>query len=509
MTMTSSAIKRILIAGGGSSGWMTAALLRKELPPAVEICLVESEDIPIIGVGEATIPTIRHFNDRIGLDEKAFVEFCQASFKLGIEFRGWTGPNSRYFHAFGDFGSYSPRAYGHQIYYKLRDAGRDVALDALSLPTQMALRDRFFPPNPDPASLMSAYSYAYHFDASLYARFMRAHCEKAGVVRKAATIEAVNLDPETGVITSLALSDGSEAAADLFIDCTGFRALLIEGALKTPFTDWSSFLPANRAWAAPTAHRPSPRLPPYTVSQAHAHGWQWRIPLQHRMGNGCVFSSDFADEQAALDTFLRTLDGPPLAEPRLLTFKTGHRDLMWSRNCVAVGLSSGFLEPLESTSIQLVQLGVVTLLDLFPLDRDDRTAQREYNRRMNGHYAAVRDFIVTHYHLNGRDDGALWRYCRAMAIPDSLAEKLDLYRRRGKVLIGPYEQFLTPSWVSIIAGQDVHPDHVDPLAAAIDTDKALAFYRDRAARISELVGQLPSHSAFIAGHCPAPNPDFR
>jgi tryptophan 7-halogenase len=505
LPMTPNPIKRILIAGGGSSGWMSAALLRKELPASIEIHLIESEDIPIIGVGEATIPTIRHFNDRIGLNEKAFVEFCQASFKLGIEFRGWGAQDSRYFHAFGDFGSYSPRVWGHQIHDKLRQAGQDVALDALSLPTRMAQQGRFFPPNPDPASLMSAYSYAYHFDASLYARFMRDHCEKAGVVRQVATIDTVRLDPDSGAIASLLLSDGTEVTADLFIDCTGFRALLIEGALKADFTDWSAWLPANRAWAAPTAHKPAPTLPPYTVSQAHDAGWQWRIPLQHRMGNGYVFSSDFADESKALDAFVQALDGAPLAEPRLLKFRTGHRDLMWHKNCVAIGLSAGFLEPLESTSIQLVQLGAITLIDLFPLDKDDAIARREYNKRMTGPYEAVRDFIIAHYHLNGRDDGELWRYCRAMAIPDSLMEKLAIYRQRGKVLIGPYEQFMTPSWVSILAGQGVHPEHVDPLVDGIAMDKALHFYRDRAGRIGDLVAKLPSHSAFIAEHCPSPS----
>jgi len=502
--MNSNTIKRIIIAGGGSSGWMTAALLRKELPKTVEICLIESEDIPIIGVGEATIPTIRHFNDRIGLDEKAFVEFCQASFKLGIEFKGWGSRDSHYFHAFGDFSTYSPRIYGHQIYYKLLARDINVRLDALSLPTQMAKQGRFFPPNPNPASLMSAYSYAYHFDAALYAQFMRDHCEKAGVVRKNARIDGVNLDPHTGCIESLTLDDGTREAADFFIDCTGFRALLIEGALKTGFVDWSRFLPANRAWAAPTDHAPDQPLAPYTVSQALDIGWQWRIPLQHRMGNGLVFSSDFADESAALDAFVQNLDGQPTADPRLLKFTTGRRQLTWNKNCVSIGLASGFLEPLESTSIHLVQLGALTLVDLFPLDKDDAISRQEYNKRMAGHYEAVRDFIIAHYHLNARDDGALWRYCRAMDIPETLTEKLAMYRHRGKVLISPYEQFMMPSWVSILSGQDVHPDHIDPLVDAIDTDDAVKFFWEKAGGIRDIVNKLPGHSAFIAEHCPSP-----
>ncbi len=502
--MTLNAIKRILIAGGGTSGWMTAALLRKALPRTVEILLVESEDIPIIGVGEATIPTIRHFNERIGLDEKAFIEFCQASFKLGIEFLGWGAADSRYFHAFGDFGAYSPTVYGHQVVYKLRAQGHKIALGDLSLPEQMARHGRFFPPNPNPASLMSAYSYAYHFDAALYARFMRDHCEKAGVVRRNARIETVRLDPHSGHIQSLGLGDGTEETADLFIDCTGFRALLIGEALKTPFDDWSRFLPANRAWAAPTGHTAA-AIAPYTVSQAHDIGWQWRIPLQHRMGNGCVFSSDFADEQAALDTFVRHLDGPPLADPRLLKFTTGRRPVSWHKNCVAIGLASGFLEPLESTSIQLVQLGAITLVDLFPLDREDPLSRDEYNKRMGGHYDAVRDFVIAHYHLNARDDGDLWRYTRAMEIPDSLAEKLKIYRHRGKVLIGPYEQFLTASWVSILAGQGCHPAHLDPLVDGVADADALRFVRERTDGIRDIVGKLPAHAAFIAEHCPAPS----
>ncbi|MGN6210245.1 tryptophan halogenase family protein [Asticcacaulis sp.] len=495
-------IRKIIIAGGGTAGWMSAAALKAGLGNTVDILLIESEDIGIIGVGEATIPTMRVFNEHIGVNEAEFIRATEATFKLGIEFRNWGHVGNRYFHPFGDYGAMHEGLAAHQIWRKLNAAGDDTPLEAYSLATQMAYAGKFFPPNPDPRSPMHDYSYAFHFDASLYAKFLRAHCEARGVRRRNAKISGVNLNSETGHIDSLTLDDDSVEAADFFIDCTGFRALLICGALKAGYTDWSDYLPVDRAWAMPTGK--SVEFSPYTRSTAHAAGWQWRIPLQHRTGNGHVYSSRFMDDETARTVLLDNLDATPLKDPMLIRFTTGHRNRFWEKNCICVGLSSGFLEPLESTSINFIQLGIIRLLELFPSKEIDPFLRDEYNARTLDAYEKVRDFIVLHYRLNSRDE-PLWRYCADMPIPEDLAYKMELYRRRGEVILRKYDHFAEPSWVSIYNGQGMIADAYDPLADRVPTDTLRELMQKRRETIGQIVAQLPRHAEFIAKHCPSEN----
>ena len=495
-------IRKIIIAGGGTAGWMSAAALKAGLGNMVEIQLIESEDIATVGVGEATIPTMRVFNEHIGVNEAEFIRATEATFKLGVEFRNWGHKGHRYFHPFGDYGAPYEGLAAHQIWRRLKAAGDDTPLETYSLATQLAYAGKFFPPNPDPRSPMHDYSYAFHFDASLYAKFLRGHCEARGVKRRNAKITGVNLSGTDGHIESLTLDDGSMESADFFIDCTGFRGLLIEGALKAGYTDWSDYLPVDRAWAIPTAK--SDDLSPYTRSTAHSAGWQWRVPLQHRTGNGHVYSSRFMDDDAARAVLLDNLDAAPLKDPMLIRFVTGHRNTFWEKNCICVGLSSGFLEPLESTSINFIQLGIIRLLELFPSKEIDPFLRREYNIRTLDAYEKVRDFIILHYCTNTRDE-ALWRYCAEMPIPDDLAYKMELYRRRGEVILRKYDHFAEPSWVSIYNGQGVVPEAYDPLAERVPLDTLQDLMRKRYEGIRRVVAQLPDHAAFIAQHCPSDN----
>lgn len=495
-------IRKIIIAGGGTAGWMSAAALKAGLGQTVDILLIESEDIATVGVGEATIPTMRVFNEHIGVNEAEFIRATEATFKLGVEFRNWGHKGHRYFHPFGDYGATHEGLAAHQIWRRLKAAGDDTPLEAYSLATQMAYAGKFFPPNPDPRSPMHDYSYAFHFDASLYAKFLRGHCEARGVKRRNAKITGVNQRGTDGHIESLTLDDDSVETADFFVDCTGFRGLLIEGALKAGYTDWSDYLPVDRAWAIPTAK--SDDLSPYTRSTAHTAGWQWRVPLQHRTGNGHVYSSRFMDDETARTVLLDNLDAAPLKDPMLIRFVTGHRNTFWDKNCICVGLSSGFLEPLESTSINFIQLGIIRLLELFPSREIDPLLRQEYNTRTLDAYEKVRDFIILHYCTNTRDE-ALWRYCAEMPLPDDLAYKMELYRRRGEVILRKYDHFAEPSWVSIYNGQGVISQAYDPLADRVPLDTLRDLMRKRREGIRQVVAQLPDHAAFIAQHCPSDN----
>ncbi len=496
-------VRKIIIAGGGTAGWMSAAALVTGLPRDTEILLIESEDIGTIGVGEATIPTMRVFNQHIGADEAEFIRATEATFKLGIEFVDWGHVGNRYFHGFGDFGAMHEGLKPHQIWRKLKASGDTASLEDYSLATQLAYAGKFFPPNPDPRSPMHDYSYAFHFDASLYARFLRSHCEARGVKRRNAKITGVKLNAESGFIESLTLDDGSEAAADFFVDCTGFRALLIGGALGQGYTDWSHWLPVDSAWAVPS--RSSADLAPFTRSTARPAGWQWRIPLQHRVGNGHVYASALMDDDAARRLLLQSLDGEALKDPMLIRFKTGHRNRFWDKNCICVGLSSGFLEPLESTSINFIQLGIIRLLELFPSRDCEAPLVEEYNARTLESYKRVRDFIILHYHLNQRTDAELWRHTAAMAVPDDLAYKMRLYALRGEVVTRQHDHFSEPSWISIYNGQGLVADSYDPLADRLPAEALRTMMRQRRDTIRGVAAKLPSHAEFIAQHCASPN----
>ncbi|HYD36784.1 MAG TPA: tryptophan halogenase family protein, partial [Allosphingosinicella sp.] len=424
-------IRDIVIVGGGTAGWMAAAALARLLGPSIGIALVESDEIGTVGVGEATIPPLIAYNNMLGIDEDEFVAATKGTFKLGIEFVDWGAPGERYFHPFGPHGQDFRGVHFHQLY--LREAGRRPLADIShwSMSAMAAKLGRFARPGADARLPFSQLVHAFHFDAGLYARFLRGRAEGDGVRRKEGRIVDVALDPASGDVRSVALADGTALSGDLFIDCSGFRGLLIEQALGTGYEEWVKWLPCDRAMAVPSLYPGQPD--PFTRSTARAGGWQWRIPLQHRMGNGLVYSSAHLSDAEAEAMLLPTLEGERLAEPRRLSFTAGRRRLAWNRNVVSLGLSSGFIEPLESTSIHLIQSGIVKLLALFPDRRFDPVERDEYNRQMQDVYEDVRDFIILHYKATRRDDSDFWNYCRTMEVPDSLAGKIELWRAKGRL----------------------------------------------------------------------------
>ena len=502
--MTDNRIRKIVIVGGGTAGWIAAAGISRffESRP-IEIELIESDQIATVGVGEATIPPIRQFNAVLGIDEIEFIKATQATFKLGIEFKDWRALGSRYFHAFGDYGPAIDGVSPHHHWRKLRLAGDPTSHEAYCLGARMALGDRFRPPVPDPRSIYSTFSYAFQFDAGLYARFLRAYAEKRGVGRTEGKVVEVVLRPEDGFIQSVRLEGGKVVDGDLFIDCSGFRGLLIEGALKTGYEDWSRWLPANRALAVPCDSDGA--LEPYTTATARAAGWQWKIPLQHRTGNGYVFCDSFIDEDEAARTLLANIGGKAQAGLNALRFVTGRRRKVWNRNCVAIGLSSGFLEPLESTSIHLIQNGVGRLLEYFP-DRDfDPALADTFNRLSANEVEYIRDFLVLHYHTSQRDDSEFWRYCRSVELPDTLAAQIEHFRQTGKVTLGADTSFMEPSWLSVYLGQGIVPAAHDPRADLIPMTELTEGMRKRREAVSQAVEATPRHSEFIARYCRAPS----
>lgn len=497
--MSEKAIRSILIVGGGSAGWMTAAALACNLSHGCAITLVESEEIGTVGVGEATIPPIRTFNQMLGIPEAEFLKATQGSFKLGIEFVDWGWLGNRYFHPFGPHGRAFDIVDVHQHWIRAHSQGEAAPFDDHSMAWHLARAGRFNLPSPDPRSVMSTFDYAYHFDAGLYARYLRTYSEARGVSRVEGKITSVRQDGETGFVTGVGLEDGRNLDAELFIDCSGFRGLLIEGALKAGYEDWTHWLPCDRAVALPCT-RAEP-FTPYTRSTAREAGWQWRIPLQHRTGNGHVYSSRFTSDEAALDMLLANLDGEVLAEPNRLRFTTGMRRRFWDRNVIAIGLSSGFLEPLESTSLHLIQAGISKLLALFP-DRDfDPMVRDEYNHIAITEFERIRDFIVLHYRLNRRTDGELWRHCATMDIPESLAFKIEHFRRYGRHIPRDMDLFAPPSWHAVQIGQGNLPEATDPLAQYRgDGREWLAKLRGA---MAQEAARQPGHADFISRHCKA------
>jgi tryptophan halogenase len=495
-------IRRIVIVGGGTAGWMAAAPLAQMLAsrpgPPCELVLVESLDIGTIGVGEATLPPIRFYNQTLGLDGADFIRKTQASFKLGIEFRNWGRQGHRFFHGFGDFGPPIEKRSSFLHWLRLARAGGMPPYDEFSTSTVMARQNRFTPPSGDQPSARNAFSYAFHFDAGLYATYLRGYAMQRGVQRVESTIVDVELRPEDGFVAALKLQDGRRIEGDLFIDCSGFRALLIGGAMGAGYEDWSHWLPCNSALAVPCAK--VERLTPYTVSTAHAAGWQWRIPLQHRTGNGHVYCKEFTSDEEAARVLLGHLDGAPLDAPRQLRFTTGRRREGWRKNVVAIGLASGFLEPLESTSIQLIMDAVGRLIELFP-DRDFRPGlAAEFNRRMARQYESIRDFIIAHYKLTERSDSAFWRHCAAMPIPDTLAHQLELWRESGRIVILDPEGFAEPSWISILYGLGLEPRSLDPIVELVDEGLARAHFGRLHQAIAGTVAGMPDHTEFIRRH---------
>lgn len=502
MTSSQAPLQRIVIAGGGTAGWMTAAALSKVLRGTIPITLVESEEIGSIGVGEATIPMIQLFNRVLGIDEDEFVRETQGSFKLGIEFVNWGRLGHRYMHAFGRFGQDLWTVPFHQYWLKMHLQGRAPDIAEYGITRVAAYRHRFMRPASDIGnSPLNDIAYAFHFDASLYARYLRRHAEARGVQRIEGRIVRVEQREGDGFVEALVLEDGQRVAGDLFVDCSGFRGLLIEQTLATGYEDWSHWLPCDRAVAVPCA-AVNP-LTPYTRSTAHRAGWQWRIPLQHRIGNGHVFSSRHLSEDEATAVLLGNLDGEALAEPRTLRFTAGMRRQGWNRNVVAVGLSSGFLEPLESTSIHLIQTAIARLIDFFPSRGFSAEDRDEYNRQFRFEYESIRDFIILHYHLNQRTDSPFWVACREMAVPESLRARMRLFATHGRIVRFNNELFSELAWLQVMHGQGLRPAGYHPLVDSLD-DAEIAEYLDGVrALIGRCVDVMPDHAEFIARHCRA------
>ncbi|TPE62717.1 tryptophan 7-halogenase [Sandaracinobacter neustonicus] len=500
--MEDTAIRSILVVGGGTSGWISAAVLARFLDPRkTRITVVESEEIGIVGVGEATVPIIRNLNGLLGIDENDFVAATNGSFKLGIEFRDWGETGNVHFHGFGDFGDDIGGVAPHHHWLKLRRLGDKRRIEDYSLPYALGQRGRFTPPNPESGRGDSDYRYAFHFDAALYAQYLRRMCEARGVVRVEGRITNVAQHAESGDIASVTLADGRVLEADFFIDCSGFRGLLIEQTLKTGYESWQHWLPCDRALAVPSSSEGEP--PPFTTSTALEAGWQWRIPLQHRDGNGYVFSSRFTDEDRARELLLANIKGEALAEPRLLQFEGGRRRLAWAHNCVAIGLASGFLEPLESTSIQLIQTAIARLIDYFPERRTNPAIRDEYNRLCANEVERVRDFIILHYCLTRRTE-PMWEFVRSMELPETLAAKIDLWKAMGRVPMMTEESYQEPSWAAIFLGNDVLPDRYDPLVDRIDPDMLARGMAARRADYAAWAERMPTQAAYIRRHCAMP-----
>ena len=494
--MNEHAIREIVIVGGGTAGWMAAAAMSRFLDTGyTRVTLIESEEIGTVGVGEATIPPLLTFNAMLGIDENEFLRETRATYKLGIEFVDWGGLGESYFHPFGNFGQDIHGVHFHQLY--LREALQRPMPDitAWSMSAVAAKLRRFARPRPDATSAVRELIYAFHFDAGLYAAFLRRYAERNRVRRLEGRIVGTTLRADDGYVESVTLSDGQTIAGDLFIDCSGFRGLLIEEALHTGYDNWQHWLPCDRAVAVPCANTAEPD--PFTRATARPAGWQWRIPLQHRMGNGHVYASAFMDDAEAERILLSSLEGQPLADPRKIVFTTGRRKQCWNRNVVALGLSSGFIEPLESTSIHFIQSGIAKLIALFPDKRFNPVERNEFNRQMASLYEDVRDFIVLHYRATTRSDTPFWNRCRTMTVPDSLVAKIELFRAKGRLFRDEMELFSTTSWVAVALGQHIVPDTYEPPVDALDQPKVAAALEQLRQTYLNTAMQLPGHGEFV------------
>lgn len=495
----------LVILGGGTAGWMAAAgLVSLVSPKLCRIRLIESEEIGTVGVGEATLPHIKNFNDTIGLDEAEVMRATRATFKLGIQFVGWGFEGSRYIHPFGTYGRAASGSGFHHRLLRARESGWKSDIGEFSYAIVAARRNRFDFPEAERPTINSTYSYAYHLDASLYARELRRLAETRGVARTEGKVREVLQDGETGAIRSLILESGERIDGDFFIDCSGFPSLLLGSQLDVAWEDWSKWLPCDRAFAVPSER--ANELTPYTRSTVMDAGWSWRIPLQNRTGNGYVFSSDFIEEDAAAEALLANLDTRATGEPRLLRFKAGKRVKNWEKNCVALGLASGFLEPLESTSIYLIQIAIMHLLPLLPLRGHDPRLAEEFNRKINIEYDRIRDFLILHYHLTRRDDAEIWRYCRHMEVPDTLKAKMELFGHSAQIEQYRDGLFTLPSWLAVFLGQGLVPESHSPLADNGSLDRLIDDLDELRCEISDRVDEMPSHDRFVARYCEANPP---
>ena len=489
--------QRVIIIGGGTASWMTASALIRLLPHAASVRLIESAEIGIVGVGEATLPHLRTFVEILGLDEAEFMRATHATFKLGIDFRDFGKKGDRYLHPFGSFGTDLNGVHFHHYWLRMRAEGRDDDLFAYSIANVMAAANRFTPPSTDSNSPLSTYSYAYQFDATRFAPYLRDYAIGRGVERTEGKVVDVERNAETGDVVALKLESGERFEGDLFVDCSGFVGLLIGRTLGSEWEDWSQWLPCDRAVALPCAS-PDGGIEPYTRATAMEAGWRWRIPLQHRVGNGYVYSSAHISDEDAARAIVAAVEGEPLAEPRVLRFRAGRRKQSWVGNVVSIGLASGFLEPLESTSIYLSQAAIMRLIELFPLERVSDADRTEFNRLVDMEYDRIRYFLILHYPATSRDDSGFWNHVRTMVVPDSLGEKMELFRRAGRIAKYSEGLFFEPSWLAVYVGQGVIPEGWDQRANAFSTGLGPAMDRLRN-RIAEAVGQMPEHGAFLRG----------
>ncbi len=489
-------ITHITIVGGGTAGWMAAAALSKVLPPHYRIRLIESDEIGTIGVGEATIPMIKLYNNALDLDEAEFLRETNGSFKLGIEFVDWGKLGHSYIHGFGTIGQDLGLVPFHHYWLKQRHAGKAAELDAYSINTWACRHNRFIHPMAyRQGSPLSQIAYAYHFDASLYAKFLRRFAEARGVQRIEGKIVDVALHPESGDVSHVATDRGDRIDGQLFIDCSGFRGLLIEQALQTGYEGWNEWLPCDRAVAVPCEG--GAEITPYTRSTARTSGWQWRIPLQHRIGNGHVFCSRFISDDEATAQLLAHLDGAPLAEPRVLRFTAGKRKRAWNRNVIAIGLAGGFVEPLESTSIHMIQTAIARLTAFFPHEGIQRIDVDTFNRHVDEEFVSIRDFLIAHYHVTQRDDTPFWDHCRTMQVPESVQRKLDLFASNGRVFRENNELFAEPSWIQTLYGQGLHPAGYHGLVDAVPEERIAAFLENIRGVVDNCVQAMPGHRAYI------------
>ena len=489
-------VKQLVIAGGGTAGWITAALLNKVLGNIVNITLIESDQIGTVGVGEASIPPIQHLNAALGIREREFINATQATIKLGIEFENWRAPSHNYMHAFGDIGKDFPFCDFYHYWLRARQQGSSVDFWDFSLNYQTANQHKFTHLKQIPNTQLSGLNYAYHFDATLYAEFLKELTITRGVKRIEGKIADVKQCVDTGFVQALELLDGQTVTGDLFIDCTGLSALLIEKTLNTGFEDWSHWLPCDSAIAVQTKSTTEPV--PYTRSIAHDAGWQWQIPLQHRVGNGLVYSSRHISDEQAKQQLLDNISGEQITEPRVIRFKTGRRLKQWHKNVVAIGLSSGFLEPLESTSIHLIQSAVTRLIKLFPHRGIEQSLVATYNLQSKVEVQRIRDFIILHYKLTERTDSAFWRQCKHMSIPDSLQTKIDLFKDTGKIIREDDELFAEVAWQQVMIGQGLEAQDYHPLADVLSDEQLTELFSNLKTLISGTVNQLPTHSEFLA-----------
>ncbi|RJF90834.1 tryptophan 7-halogenase [Sphingomonas cavernae] len=493
--MAEQIVRRVVIAGGGTAGWIAAVALSKQLGTLLDITLVESDQIRTVGVGESTVPTAHTFHHLIGIDEQEFMRETGSSFKLGINFENWGEIGDRYIHSFGTLGKSTWMADFHHLWLHARGEGLAGELEDYCLELQAAEQGKFA------TSDQFKVNYAYHLDAGYYARYLRRLSEAAGVRRVEGKIASVEQHPQTGFIQSLLLESGERIEGDLFIDCTGFRGLLIEQTLKAGFEDWSHWLPNNSA--LPVQTRSVGPAMPYTSAIAHDAGWLWRIPLQHRVGTGLVYCSDYLSDDEALARLHQMIEGEILIEPWSIRFKAGRRLKVWEKNCIALGLASGFVEPLESTSIHMIMIAVTRLIQLFPFNGCDDALQRRYNDLSQNEIEKIRDFIILHYHLTERDDSPFWRQVRTMEIPDTLAQRLALFGENAHAYQITEELFRIDSWVQVMLGQRLRPAGHHQLGRLMRPEQLRQALLDLKTNIGKAVAGMPSHQDFLNRYCPA------